>query len=228
MADRKHSHYFKPTPFDSIDVYRVLQLFEVSDPCLQHAVKKLLVAGGRGGGKDISRDVQEAIDTLVRWQEMRGEEERARETVDSVERWKAARVDEARGCTGVTGIAIGGRGVGPMATGVVVGRLVEFDSSGRLRDHSIYTDGFRWPIPPPEATLVPPMPWPSTRASGGLGPTGPQGQRVSGPLESMDPGTFGVSGVKGPAGATGPAANRIVDHDECEDDECAGDPRDGW
>jgi hypothetical protein len=70
----KHSHYFKPCPYDSVDVYRVLQLFAVIDPCLQHAVKKLLVAGGRGGGKPIDKDVQEAIDTLVRWQAMRTEE----------------------------------------------------------------------------------------------------------------------------------------------------------
>ena len=37
--------------------------------------RKLLVAGGRGGGKDITRDIQEAIDTLKRWQEMRAEEQ---------------------------------------------------------------------------------------------------------------------------------------------------------
>lgn len=73
-ADRKHSHYFKPCPFPEVDVYRVLALFSVTDPCLQHAVKKLLVAGGRGAGKDISRDVSEAIDTLERWREMRAEE----------------------------------------------------------------------------------------------------------------------------------------------------------
>lgn len=75
MQERKHNHYFKSTPYDSVDVYRVLQLFNVTDPCLQHSVKKLLVAGGRGGGKDIRKDVQEAIDTLVRWQEMRAEED---------------------------------------------------------------------------------------------------------------------------------------------------------
>lgn len=74
---RKHSHYFKPCPFEELDVYRVLELFAVTDPCLQHAAKKLLVAGGRGAGKDITRDVQEAIDTLQRWQEMRAEESAA-------------------------------------------------------------------------------------------------------------------------------------------------------
>jgi hypothetical protein len=74
-APRAHSHYFKDvSKLKTIDVYRALALFNVSDPCLQHAVKKLLVAGGRGGGKDISRDIQEAIDTLTRWQEMRTEE----------------------------------------------------------------------------------------------------------------------------------------------------------
>lgn len=71
----RHSHYHKPVMgLQYVDVYRVLKLFDVADPCLQHAVKKLLVAGGRGAGKDISRDVQEAIDSLTRWQEMRAEE----------------------------------------------------------------------------------------------------------------------------------------------------------
>ena len=70
---RAHSHYFRPCPYESIDVYRVLEIFSVTDPCLQHAVKKLLVAGGRGH-KDIRRDIQDSIDTLIRWQEMRAEE----------------------------------------------------------------------------------------------------------------------------------------------------------
>lgn len=75
--ERKHSHYFKPVGhLESVDVYRVLTLFGVTDPCIQHAVKKMLVAGGRGGGKDISRDVQEAIDTLERWKEMQSEDQK--------------------------------------------------------------------------------------------------------------------------------------------------------
>ncbi|HDR9165930.1 TPA: hypothetical protein QDB28_006411 [Burkholderia vietnamiensis] len=73
---RKHGHYFRPCPYEAIDVYRVLELFNVGDPCLQHAVKKLLVAGGRGA-KDTGKDVQEAIDTLERWKEMRAEEAQA-------------------------------------------------------------------------------------------------------------------------------------------------------
>jgi hypothetical protein len=77
-ATRKHSHYFKPCPFDEIDVYRVLELFSITDQAIGHAIKKLLVAGGRGGGKSIDKDIQEAIDTLERWKDMRAEEINAR------------------------------------------------------------------------------------------------------------------------------------------------------
>ena len=71
----KHNHYFKKTVhLDAVDVYRVLELFNVTDPCLQHAVKKLLCAGGRGA-KDMEQDVQEAMDTLERYQDMCREDE---------------------------------------------------------------------------------------------------------------------------------------------------------
>ena len=74
LPKKKHSHYFKDvSKIDTIDVYRVLSLFNVTDPCLQHAIKKLLVAGGRGA-KDINKDVQEAIDTLIRFQAIRNED----------------------------------------------------------------------------------------------------------------------------------------------------------
>lgn len=73
MTDKAHNHYYKNVKhLQQIDVYRVLELFNVTDPCLQHALKKLLVAGGRGH-KDISRDVQDVIDSCVRWQEMQKE-----------------------------------------------------------------------------------------------------------------------------------------------------------
>lgn len=72
----KFSHYFKPCPYTHVDVYRVLEIFSVTDPALQHAVKKLLVAGGRGA-KDAGKDVQEAIDALERFKEMRAEDKRA-------------------------------------------------------------------------------------------------------------------------------------------------------
>lgn len=73
---KKHAHYFKRCPYRRIDVYRVLELFNVTSPSIAHVAKKALVAGGRGH-KDIDRDVQDMIDTLLRWQEMRREDEAA-------------------------------------------------------------------------------------------------------------------------------------------------------
>lgn len=71
----KHSHYFKDvSQLQFVDVYRVLKLFSVTDPCLQHAIKKLLVAGGRGAGKSIERDLQEAIDSINRALQMIAED----------------------------------------------------------------------------------------------------------------------------------------------------------
>lgn len=73
--DRKHKHYFKCVAhLTHIDVYRVLALYNVTDQAVAHAVKKLLVAGGRGV-KDTRRDIQEAIDTLMRRLEMDEEDE---------------------------------------------------------------------------------------------------------------------------------------------------------
>ena len=60
MSEQKHEHYFKDVSnLKFIDVYRVLDLFGVSNPCIQHAVKKLLCSGQRGV-KDTRQDVQEA------------------------------------------------------------------------------------------------------------------------------------------------------------------------
>lgn len=68
---KKHSHYHKDvSKLKTIDVYRVLELFNVTDQALGHAIKKLLVAGGRGAGKSIEKDIQEAVDTLNRRLEM--------------------------------------------------------------------------------------------------------------------------------------------------------------
>ena len=72
---RKYNHYFRNVAhLEALDVYRVLQLFCVTDPCLQHAIKKLLCAGVRGV-KDQSKDIQEAIDALNRSLEMRQEDD---------------------------------------------------------------------------------------------------------------------------------------------------------
>lgn len=73
---RLHSHYFKDVShLDAIDVYRVLELFGVVSPPIQHAVKKLLCSGERGV-KDQAQDVDEAIDSLQRWKQMREEDAR--------------------------------------------------------------------------------------------------------------------------------------------------------
>ena len=63
---RKHRHYFKDVSnIAEIDVYTVLKLFEVTDPCLQHIVKKALCAGKRGH-KDMMEDLQNIVDTAIR------------------------------------------------------------------------------------------------------------------------------------------------------------------
>lgn len=73
MKERKHPHYYKSCPYDEIDVYRLLEIFDITDQTIGHAIKKLLVAGGRGY-KDIGKDIQDVIDTLERWKEMRQED----------------------------------------------------------------------------------------------------------------------------------------------------------
>ena len=68
---REYSHYFKDvSKLDTIDVYQVLELFEVTNPCLQHIVKKALVTGGRTAGKSFSQDLREIRDTAIRAIEM--------------------------------------------------------------------------------------------------------------------------------------------------------------
>lgn len=49
----------------TVDVYCVLQAFNVVNPGLQHAIKKLLCAGIRGKG-DVQQDLDEAIDAIKR------------------------------------------------------------------------------------------------------------------------------------------------------------------
>lgn len=72
-----HGHYYKNVShLKIIDPYRILDLYEVTDPCLAHVAKKALVTGGRGY-KDINKDVQDMIDTLIRWQRMQEENEEA-------------------------------------------------------------------------------------------------------------------------------------------------------
>lgn len=62
--DDKHSHYKRDvSKLDYIDVYRIIDLYQLHDPCFQHALKKILVPGERGH-KDIKKDIQDIIDTM--------------------------------------------------------------------------------------------------------------------------------------------------------------------
>jgi hypothetical protein len=69
----KSNPYVKTIPTNTIDIYRVLKTYEVEDPCIQHAVKKLLCAGKRGS-KDYYQDIDEALQSLLRFFEMEREE----------------------------------------------------------------------------------------------------------------------------------------------------------
>jgi hypothetical protein len=82
-------HYFKALPAGCthVDVYRVLDLFGVTDAPIQHAIKKLLCAGARGA-KDQAQDVAEAIATLQRWQQMRDEEQDASDLSAAVDQMR--------------------------------------------------------------------------------------------------------------------------------------------
>lgn len=62
------SHYNK------LDIYRILALYEVRNPCIQHAIKKLLCAGLRNGKKPLQQDYEEAVESIHRALEMIAED----------------------------------------------------------------------------------------------------------------------------------------------------------
>jgi len=67
-----HKHYKYKCGDIKLDPYRILEIYGITHPAHQHAIKKLLRAGN--SVKDLDRDIKESIDTLVRWQEMRNED----------------------------------------------------------------------------------------------------------------------------------------------------------
>jgi len=76
MSKVRHLHYRKYVGhLDYIDVYRIIDLYELHDPCFQHALKKVLVPGQRGH-KDLTKDINDIIDTMKRKLEMLAEDER--------------------------------------------------------------------------------------------------------------------------------------------------------
>lgn len=63
VGNTKYNREIKPGVF--VDVYDVLYAFKVTDPCLQHAVKKALAAGQRGH-KDLRQDLVDIRDSAQR------------------------------------------------------------------------------------------------------------------------------------------------------------------
>lgn len=63
------SKYTKTIHGVSVDVYDVLQAWGVSNPALQHLIKKALQCGQRGH-KDNAQDLQDIIDSAIRAKEL--------------------------------------------------------------------------------------------------------------------------------------------------------------
>lgn len=63
------SKYTKEINGVSVDVYDVLKAWQVTNPALQHLIKKALQCGGRGH-KDSSQDLQDIIDSAIRAKEL--------------------------------------------------------------------------------------------------------------------------------------------------------------
>lgn len=82
-----HGHYFRDVSgLQKIDIYRLLELFDVTCPVAQHIIKKAMAAGKRGA-KDKTKDMREVADSAARWLEMREEDtgrESFREAIDSI------------------------------------------------------------------------------------------------------------------------------------------------
>ena len=73
LAEKFPQYHKDVSHLKTVDVYRLIRLWEISDPELQHALKKILAAGQRGA-KSTAQDVQEAIDSLVRWKQIQDED----------------------------------------------------------------------------------------------------------------------------------------------------------
>lgn len=63
MSDNKYARQFtnRMEASETFDVYDVINAFNVTCPMRQHAIKKLLAAGERSGGKSELQDLKEAL-----------------------------------------------------------------------------------------------------------------------------------------------------------------------
>ena len=64
----EYKHYQYSYKGIKLDPYRILSVYGVTCPAMQHAIKKLLRAGN--SVKDLEQDIKEVIDTLKRKLEM--------------------------------------------------------------------------------------------------------------------------------------------------------------
>lgn len=65
----KENKYIRECKGIKIDVYDVLQAFDVTNPALQHLIKKALCTGIRGH-KNKEQDLQDIIDSAIRAKEL--------------------------------------------------------------------------------------------------------------------------------------------------------------
>ena len=86
MHELYPKYYRDVSKIESIDIYRVLELFGVTDPAIQHAIKKQVIPGTRTGGKTMRDDIIEARDTLNRRIEMWAEDDANWKTTSREER----------------------------------------------------------------------------------------------------------------------------------------------
>ena len=68
MQTNEYKHYQYSYKGIKLDPYRILSVYGVTCPAMQHAIKKLLRAGN--SVKDLEQDIKEVIDTLKRKLEM--------------------------------------------------------------------------------------------------------------------------------------------------------------
>jgi hypothetical protein len=73
LAETTPPRYKKTVCGVKVDPYRILALYEITHPAHQHALKKLL-RNGKDPDQSLDEDIQEVIDSLRRWQEMRRED----------------------------------------------------------------------------------------------------------------------------------------------------------
>lgn len=67
QRSNKYLREIKPDVY--VDVYDVIHAWGVSNPALQHLIKKALQAGNRGH-KDLETDMQDIIDSAIRAKEL--------------------------------------------------------------------------------------------------------------------------------------------------------------